>query len=94
MSCTKTVLVESPCHPRLLLALTRNRAAGSTTRNELQISSLKAKRKGPTHLRDVPAVVAGDDLELHAALHLAEGIGLGGLGRVPQAQVVDRGAGR
>lgn len=30
-SCTKTVRVDSPCHPRLLLALTRKRAPLSTT---------------------------------------------------------------
>ena len=31
MSWTKTVRVESPCHPRLLLALTRKREAESMT---------------------------------------------------------------
>ena len=30
-SCTNTVLVDSPCQPRLLLALIRNRACRSTT---------------------------------------------------------------
>lgn len=30
ISCTNTVREDSPCHPRLLLAVTRKRAAGST----------------------------------------------------------------
>ena len=31
ISCTNTVRVESPCHPRLLLALIKNLEPGSTT---------------------------------------------------------------
>ena len=34
ISCTNIVRVDSPNHPRLLLALTKNRAAGSTTKGK------------------------------------------------------------
>ena len=48
ISCTKTVLVDSPCHPRLLLALTRKRHPGSTT-------MARMKPTTQTHMRETHA---------------------------------------
>lgn len=68
MSCTNTVRVDSPCHPRLLLALTKNLPPGSTTIRIVSQILSNTPKKGPTQIRDVPPVVARYDLELHPSL--------------------------
>lgn len=51
ISCTKTVRVDSPCHPRLLLALTMNLAAGSTTRTTRRYISVRVYTESRMNLR-------------------------------------------
>ena len=47
MSWINTVRVESPCQPRLLLAVIKNRAAGSTTeQNGINDGARKGVRDG------------------------------------------------
>lgn len=56
ISCTKTVLVASPCHPLLPLALTRNRAPGSTTLVSDQSSKFATSRfPVSTHTSEKPS---------------------------------------
>lgn len=95
MSCTNTVRVASPCHPRFPLALTRNRPPRSTTAKHSSASAFSSvtrthththTHRPLTHLRYDPSVVPRDDLELHTSL----GLPLPSLRRVPQSDVVVR----
>jgi hypothetical protein len=97
MSCTKTVLVESPCHPRLLLAVTRNLAPGSTTDPWQQARHGLAPTPHQqsttlTHLRDIPSMMARYDFELHPTLRSPRSIRLACFRRIPETYVVVRGA--
>ncbi len=79
ISCTNTVLVASPCHPLFPLALTRNRAPGSTTLVYNEPSKIATSRFQLTHLGDHSAMVARDNLKLHSSSSLT----LPGVCRIP-----------
>lgn len=94
ISCMKTVLDDSPNHPRLLLALTRNRPCLSTTASRVGCQHQKNARtriSKRTQLRDSPSVVSRYDLELHTTLHPpADCIRLPCLCDVPQSNIIRR----
>ncbi len=90
MSCTRIVRVDSPDQPRLLDAVTMNRAAGSITGAALSKDIIRSQNniRLLTHLRDDPAMVSRDNLEGHTRPGSTGRIRFRCFRRIPQPDIV------